>query len=86
MPRTLAEIRSEADVNEFVDLVEELERSLQSSKDAMAGRLCQAPVVEQMQAALAALPLEDRRALRARIKPLAAHAGTTVNDLLGAEE
>ena len=86
MPRTLADIRSDQAVNEFVDLVEELEKSLQSSKDAMASRLCQAPVVAQMKAALAALPLEDRRALRARIKPLAAHAGTTVNDLLGAEE
>lgn len=86
MPRTLADIRSDQAVNEFVDLVEELEKSLQSSKDAMASRLCQAPVVAQMKAALAALPLEDRRALRARIKPLAAHAGTTVTDLLGAEE
>ena len=86
MPRTLADIRSEQQVNEFVDLVDELEHALQSSKDAMASRLCQAPVVAQMKAALAALPLEDRRALRARIKPLAAHAGTTVNDLLGAEE
>ena len=86
MPRTLADIRSEQGVNEFVDLVEELEKSLQSSKDAMASRLCQAPVVAKMKAALAALPLEDRRALRVRIKPLAAHAGTTVTDLLGAEE
>lgn len=86
MPRTLAEIRAEADVNEFVDLVEELEKSLQSSKDAMATRLCQAPVVVQMKSALAALPLEDRRKLRARVKPLAAHAGTTVTDLLGAQE
>lgn len=86
MPRTLAEIRAEADVNEFVDLTEELEKALQSSKDAMASRLCQAPVIAQMKAALAALPLADRRALRARIKPLAAHAGTTVTDLLGAEE
>lgn len=86
MPRTLADIRSEQQVNEFVDLVDELEVSLQSSKDAMATRLCQAPVISTMKAALAALPLEDRRALRARIKPLAAHAGTTVTDLLGAEE
>lgn len=86
MPRTLADIRSDQAVNEFVDLVEELEGSLQSSKDAMASRLCQAPVVAQMKAALAALPLEDRRALRRRIKPLALHAGTTVTDLLGAEE
>ena len=86
MPRTLAEIRSEQAVNEFVDLVDELEGALQSSKDAMASRLCQAPVIAQMKAALAALPLEDRRALRVRIKPLAAHAGTTVTDLLGAEE
>lgn len=86
MPRTLAEIRAEADVNEFVDLVDELEKALQSSKDAMASRLCQAPVIAQMKAALAALPLADRRALRLRIKPLALHAGTTVTDLLGAEE
>ena len=86
MPRTLAEIRSDQSVNQFVDLVEELEGALQSSKDAMASRLCQAPVVERMKAALAALPLADRRALRLRIKPLALHAGTTVTDLLGAEE
>lgn len=86
MPRTLADIRSEQAVNAFVDLVEELERSLQSSKDAREPRLCQAPVIGQMKTALAALPLEDRRTLRARVKPLAAHAGTTVTDLLGAEE
>jgi len=86
MPRTLADMRSEQAVNKFVDLVEELEQALQSSKDAMASRLCQAPVVAKMKAALAALPLADRRALRARIKPLAAHAGTTGTDLLGAQE
>jgi hypothetical protein len=86
MPRTLAEIRSEQAVNEFVDLVDELEGALRSSKDAMASRLCQAPVIAQMKAALAALPLEDRRTLRARVKPLALHAGTTVVELLGAEE
>lgn len=86
MPRTLADIRSDQQVNQFVDLVEELEKSLQASKNAMATRLCQAPVVDQMKAALAALPREDRRTLRARIKPLAVHAGTTVTDLLGAEE
>lgn len=86
MPRTLADIRSEQTVNEFVDLVEELEQSLQSSKDSMATRLCTIDVQAQMKAALAALPLEDRRALRARLKPLAIHAGTTVVDLLGAEE
>ena len=40
MPRTLAEIRSDQAVNKFVDLVEELEKALQSSKDAMASRLC----------------------------------------------
>lgn len=86
MGRPLAEIRAEAEVNDFVDLVEELERTLQVSKDAMASRLCQAPVVDRMKAALAALPPEDRRALRARVKPLALHAGTTITDLLGAEE
>lgn len=39
MPRTLADIRSDQAVNEFVDLVDELEKALQSSKDAMASSL-----------------------------------------------
>ena len=86
MSRTLAEIRSEQSVNQLVELVEELEQSLQASRDSMATRLCQASVVTQMKTALAALPLDDRQALRGRLKPLAIHAGTTVVNLLGAEE
>ena len=86
MALTLAQIQENRDGADALELLEQVEQQLQSTKDAVATQLSGAGTSGAVKATLGALPKEDRIALRARFKVLCDFCGMKLADYLGAEE